>query len=95
MVATAQIEKFVAAQPAVDEQAPELARLAAALRGAFGTSFTFWDAQTGELLHVSTQQPASNDPFRGELARAVHGSEPQFISDEDSVLLLAVPLPLL
>jgi GAF domain-containing protein len=93
MVATAELEKFVPALPVVDDSTPELSRLAAALRGAFGTSFTFWDAQTGELLYATTQQPSSNDAFRGELARAVHGREPQFISDEDSVLLLAVPLP--
>ena len=94
MLATAEIDSFVAAQPTVEDSTAELSRLAAVLRGAFGTSFTFWDGQTGELLYASTQQPASNDSFRGELARAVHGQEPQFLSDEDSVLLLAVPLPL-
>ena len=94
MLATAELESFVAAQPWVDDPTPELGRLAAALRGAFGASFTFWDSQTGELLCASTQQPASNDSFRGQLARAVHGSDPHFISDEDSVLLLAIPLPM-
>jgi putative nucleotidyltransferase with HDIG domain len=94
MPATAEIQSFVAPQPWVDDPTPALQHRAAVLRGAFGTPFTFWDGQTGELLYASTQQPASNDPFRGELARAVHGSDPQFIADEDSVLLLAVPLPL-
>ncbi len=94
MLATAEIESFVAAQPWVDDPSPELGRLAAVLRGAFGTSFTFWDGYSGELLYASTQQPSSNDAFRGQLARAVHGSEPQFLSDEDSVLLLGIPLPL-
>ncbi len=48
--------------------------------------------EPGELLHASVQQPGSNDLFRGQLARAIHGCEPQFIADEDCVLLLAVPL---
>src|SRR5262245_1171010 len=94
MIATADIESFVAAQPWEDDPTPVISRISATLRGAFGTPFTFWDGQTGELLYASTQQPASSDPFRGQLARAIHGSEPQFISDEDCVLLLAVPLPL-
>src|SRR5262245_10163625 len=94
MIATADIESFVAAQPWEEDPSPALARIASTLRGAFGVPFTFWDGQTGELLYASTQQPASSDPFRGQLARAIHGSEPQFISDEDCVLLLAVPLPL-
>src|SRR5439155_75116 len=61
-------------------------------RKAFGTSFTLWDGNSGELLHASVQQPGSNDLFRGQLARAIHGNEPQFIADEDCLLLLAVPL---
>ena len=92
MLATAEIESFVAAQPYEVDIAPELAQLRCRLRKAFGTSFTLWDGETGELLHASVQQPGSNDLFRGQLARAIHGSEPQFIADEDCVLLLAVPL---
>ena len=76
------------------EPAIEMARLAAALRRAFGTAFSFWNSEAGDLMHVSLQQPGSNDPLRGQLARAVVGGEPQFIADEDSVLLLAVPFPL-
>ena len=94
MIATADIESFVAAQPWEDDPTPVIDRISATLREAFGATFTFWDGQTGELLHASTQQPASSDPFRGQLARAVHGNQPQFISDEDCVLLLAVPQPL-
>src|SRR6478752_5909245 len=93
MPATAEITKFVAPQPLQVDNGPELTRCSAALRKAFGTSFTLWDGQSGELLHASVQQPGSNDLFRGQLARAIHGSEPQFIADEDCVLLLAVPLP--
>src|SRR5205809_3006516 len=93
MLATAGIESFVAAaQPRGADPTPDLGRCAAALRKAFGTSFTLWDGYSGELLHASVQQPGSNDLFRGQLARAIHGSDPQFIADEDCVLLLAVPL---
>jgi len=92
MPATAEIQKFVAPQPLLVDNGPELARCSAALRKAFGTSFTLWDGHTGEILYASVQQPGSNDLFRGQLARAIHGSEPQFIADEDCVLLLAVPL---
>src|SRR5205807_9778643 len=95
MLATAGIESFVAAaQPRGADPTPNLGRCAAALRKAFGTSFTLWDGQSGELLHVSVQQPGSNDLFRGQLSRAIHGTDPQFIADEDCALLLAVPLEL-
>ncbi|HMC09667.1 MAG TPA: HD domain-containing protein, partial [Pirellulaceae bacterium] len=92
MPATAEIQKFVAPQPLQVDNGPELTRCSAALRKAFGTSFSLWDGHSGELLHASVQQPGSNDLFRGQLARAIHGCEPQFIADEDCVLLLAVPL---
>jgi len=92
MPATAEIQKFVAPQPLQVDNGPELTRCSAALRKAFGTSFSLWDGHSGELLHASVQQPGSNDLFRGQLARAIHGYEPQFIADEDCVLLLAVPL---
>jgi HD superfamily phosphohydrolase YqeK/GAF domain-containing protein len=92
MPACAEIEKFVAPQPLQVDNGPEFTRCAAALRKAFGTAFTLWDGVTGEILHASVQQPGSNDLFRGQLARAIHGNEPQFIADEDCVLLLAVPL---
>src|SRR5687767_6130846 len=94
MLQTAEVESFlVRSLPDVDPGA-ELARCGAALRKAFGVAFSFWDAQTSELLHASTQQPAGNDLLRGQLARAVHGSEPQFLADEDCLLLIAVPLDL-
>src|SRR5262245_6561508 len=92
MPATAVIQKFVAPQPLQVSDGADLTRCSAALRKAFGASFTLWDGQTGELLHASVQQPASNDLFRGQLVRAIHGTEPQFIADEECVLLLAVPL---
>lgn len=92
MAVTAELsQSLVAAEPEADLSA-ELAALAATLRKTFGVAFTFWHAESGEVLYVSLQQPGSNDPFRGELARAVVGGEPQFIADEDCVLLLAIPL---
>ncbi len=91
MPATVPLERFFMPQPQQVDHGPELARAAAALRRAFDASFTLWDGESGELLHASVQQPGSNDLFRGQLVRAIHGLEPQFIADEDSVLLLAVP----
>ena len=79
MPATAEITAFVAPQPVQVDYGPELARCAAALRKAFGASFTIWDAQSGELLHASVQQPGANDLFRGQLVRAIHGTEPRFL----------------
>ena len=69
----------------------ELTPLADALRSAFGVAFSFWCAETGELLLPTLQQPGINDPLRGDLARGVTSSDAQFIADEDTVLLLAVP----
>jgi HD-GYP domain-containing protein (c-di-GMP phosphodiesterase class II) len=76
------------------ELSAELQALAVTLRKAFGVAFSFWDCHTGELLHVSLQQPGSNDPERGVLVRGVVGLEPQFIADDDYVLVLAIPLQL-
>ena len=92
MAVTAELsQSLVACQPEADLSA-ELPTLAATLRKAFGVAFTFWHGDTGEVLYVSLQQPGSNDPLRGQLARAVVGSDPQFIADEDCVVLLAIPV---
>src|SRR5436189_383132 len=69
----------------------ELTPLASTLRQAFGTPFSYWSRETGELCHAALE-PGSNDPLRGELARALTGSEPQFIQEDDSLLVLAIPL---
>jgi len=92
MPATAELGKFVAPQPMQSDKTPDFANCAAALRRAFGTSFTWWDADSGELLYASLQQPGSNDQFRGQMVRAIYGAEAQFIADEDCVLLLAIPV---
>jgi putative nucleotidyltransferase with HDIG domain len=76
------------------EQSAELAAVAVALRKAFGVAFSIWDCYSGELLHVSLQQPGSNDPQRGLLVRAVVGLDPQFLADDDTAVLLAIPFQL-
>jgi HD-GYP domain-containing protein (c-di-GMP phosphodiesterase class II) len=82
---------FGQAQP---ELWAELQTVAVAVRRAFGVTFSIWDGDSGELLHASLQQPGSNDPQRGALVRGVVGLEPQFLADEDSVLLLGIPFQL-
>ena len=92
MSATVKIPfRATAPVPAVD-LTRELAPLADALKSAFGVSFCFWCSETGEILLPTLQQPGANDPLRGELARGLTGPDPQFVADEDSVLLLAIPL---
>ena len=93
MANTALSKRLTLAGQACDPM-PEIARLSSVLRRTFGTAFSFWQGDTGELVHVSLQQPGSNDPDRGQLARAVTGNAPQFIADEDSVVLLAIPFTL-
>ena len=92
---TAAIElPFQTAFPLLEADASsELAPLAATLRQTFGTPFSIWSRGTGELSHA-TLQPGSNDPLRGQLARVLPGNDPQFIQDEDSLLVLAIPLGL-
>ena len=85
---------FATMGPGQAELSAQLQTVAVALRKAFGVTFSVWDGDTGELLHVSLQQPGSNDPQRGALVRGVVGWEPQFLADEDVALLLAVPLQL-
>ncbi|WP_254513361.1 HD-GYP domain-containing protein [Anatilimnocola floriformis] len=80
--------------PAQAELSAQLQTVAVAARKAFGATFSLWDGDTGELLHVSLQQPGSNDPQRGALVRGVVGLEPQFLADEDVVLLLGIPFQL-
>lgn len=92
MPALAELEAFAAPQASQGHDPAAFGECTQLLRRAFSTAFTFWDAQGGELRWPSHDQPGSNDPFRGQLARAVRGTQPQFIADEDSVLLLAIPL---
>ncbi len=94
MIATPEIEHFTAAGPSEAERTGQHARLAGVLRESFGVAFTLWDAESGELAYASLQQPGSNDPLRGQLARALHDQAPEFLADEDGLLVLGIPLPL-
>ena len=94
MLAPPELAHFTAAGPSQTECAIQFARLAGALRESFGVAFSLWDAQTGELVHASVKQPGCNDPLRGQLARAIHGTQPQFLADEDCLLVLGIPFPL-
>ena len=52
------------------------------------------DGETGDVLHASDEQPRGDELLRAELARVVAGRDaPQFLGDEDGVLILALPLP--
>lgn len=63
------------------------------LRNAFGVPFAVWDAVNGSLLEAAADQPGGDDAIRGDLVKLVPPqAEPQFVADEDSVVLLAIPL---
>ena len=94
MLGTAELESFIAQSPPAADPAIEHAQCQTALRIAFGVGFSLWDAESGEPLNSSPDQPGAGDPLRGQLVRAVRGSEPQFLADEDSVLVLGIPLTL-
>jgi HD-GYP domain-containing protein (c-di-GMP phosphodiesterase class II) len=94
MLASPELAQFTAAGPTDAQRSEQLARLAAALRESFGVAFSLWDSDTGELMHASLEQPGCNDPLRGQLARALVGDGPQFLADEDCLLVLGIPLPL-
>jgi hypothetical protein len=92
MLQSAELARFTAAGPSQQEQAEQLSRLAGLLCDSFGVTFSLWDAESGELVHASVQQPGCNDPLRGQLARAIPGDEPEFLADEDTVVVLGIPL---
>jgi hypothetical protein len=92
MIATPAIEHFTAAGPSEAERHAQLARLAAVLRETFGVGFALWDAESGELALASLDQPGCNDPLRGQLARALGGDAPDFLADEDCLVVLGIPL---
>jgi putative nucleotidyltransferase with HDIG domain len=94
MIATPEIEQFTAAGPSDAERTEQFARLAHLLRESFGVAFTLWDAESGELTHASLEQPGCNDPLRGQLARALYGSKPEFLADESGLVVLGIPLAL-
>ena len=69
----------------------DLAPLAEGLEAAFGAAFDFWCTSSGQLLRGANERVEDIEPLRGELARGLMGGEAQFVADEDSLLLLAIP----
>ncbi len=92
MIANREIEQFTAAEPSPVDRVEQFERLSGVLRETFGVAFTLWDAQTGAMVHAGHEQPGSSDPLRGQLARALQGDAPEFLADEDCLLVLGVPL---
>lgn len=63
------------------------------LHAALGKEFALWDLANVALLQSVPSQPGNDDPVRGDLVRALGAAtEPQVLSDEDFVVLLAIPL---
>ena len=93
MLAAAELAHFTAPASARRDTAENIRQVASHLEPLFGAQFCFWNAQTGDKLLSSSQRSLAGDALCGHLARAV-GREPQFIIDEDCLLLLAVPLTL-
>ena len=94
MIASPEIAHFTAAGPSEVECSELLAQLAGTLRESFGVAFTLWNADSGELAYASVQQPGCNDPLRGQLARALYGQRPEFLADEDCLVILGSPFAL-
>jgi HD-GYP domain-containing protein (c-di-GMP phosphodiesterase class II) len=73
--------------------ASSLSVFAEELRGWFNVEFSLWDGTTGELLHAAEGQPRGDESLLSELVRTVaKRPAPQFLGDEDCVVLLALPL---
>jgi HD-GYP domain-containing protein (c-di-GMP phosphodiesterase class II) len=94
MLASPEIAHFTAAGPSDTDYAEQVARVSRVLRESFGVAFSLWNSETGELAYASLEQPGGNDAVRGQMARALHGSSPEILTDEDCVLLLSVPFSL-
>src|SRR4030095_14491885 len=74
MLASPEIAHFTAAGPSDTDYAEQVARVSRVLRESFGVAFSLWNAETGELVYASMEQPGGNDAVRGQMARALHGS---------------------
>ena len=75
------------------DSAAEVAGVVAALRGWFDVEFSIFDGATGTLIHRNDSVPCGDDPVYQELARVVAGgNSPEFIAEEDPVLVLALPV---
>jgi GAF domain-containing protein len=64
-----------------------------ALDDAFGCDFHVFDAEAGSLLHTARNLPKCEQPGQAEILSAVARTvQPQFLADEDAVVLFALPL---
>lgn len=64
-----------------------------ALDDAFGCDFHVFDADAGSLLHTARNTPNCELPGLNEiLSAASRSSQPQFLADEDAVVIFALPL---
>jgi HD-GYP domain-containing protein (c-di-GMP phosphodiesterase class II) len=80
----------LAPAPTVD---PRLGELRDALEDAFGCEFHIFDAEGDLLLHVAPDLPACDELWQQAAITAVlQKTQPQFLADEDAVVLLALPL---
>ncbi len=82
-------------QPTISSDAVDLLRevspLAMMAREAFGVDFAIWNSETGELIYRSNEPVGANDSTIGTLTRALKKTEPQFLVDEDPVVVVAIP----
>lgn len=70
-----------------------LRELRDALDDAFGCEFHVFDVESGTPLYVSQKVPRCDELWQQELlSAAARTAQPQFIGDEDSVVLFALPL---
>jgi len=64
-----------------------------ALDDAFGCDFHVFDAQAGGMLHTARNTPVCELSGLAEILSAMsRSSQPQFLADEDAVVLFALPL---
>jgi HD-GYP domain-containing protein (c-di-GMP phosphodiesterase class II) len=64
-----------------------------ALEDAFGCDFHVFDAETGAAIHVARSLPRCEQAGQAEiLSAAARTAQPQFLADEDAVVLFALPL---
>jgi hypothetical protein len=70
----------------------QLDRWQAVLNESFAAHFAIWDAASCQLLLPAAEGGREDDALIGLIIRALSGSEPQFIAEEDPVSMLAIPL---
>jgi len=80
-------------QPRRPKLDPISEKLLADLQSCYGTDFSLWDGQTGQLLRSGSDQPPGDEILLAALVQTVaEKSSPQFVGYEDGVVQLAIPL---